>query len=117
MAEPLSFVASVVAVTTLAETVVTKGYSYLKAVKHCSNEVRSLMAETNALCGILRRLKMLLGNDKSKSEETVKPEDRGGLGLNDKLDEDEIGSSEDEGVTGNIDGKSTVFGSVRDAFN
>ncbi|CAO1601837.1 hypothetical protein XANCAGTX0491_005473 [Xanthoria calcicola] len=60
MAEPLSFVASVVAVATLAETVVTKGYQYLKVVKESPQEVRSLMAEVNVLCGVLERLGKLV---------------------------------------------------------
>ncbi|KAI4258950.1 MAG: hypothetical protein L6R42_004822, partial [Xanthoria sp. 1 TBL-2021] len=56
MAEPLSLVASVIAVATLAETVVTKCYQYLKVVKDCPQDVRSLMAEVNVLCGVLDRL-------------------------------------------------------------
>ena len=60
MAEPLSFVASLIGVASLAGTIVTKGYHYLRAVKHCSNEVRSLIVETNILCGILDRLVVLL---------------------------------------------------------
>ncbi len=60
MAEPLSFLASVVAVASLAGTVATKGYQYLKAVKDCPNEVRSLIVEINILCGILGRLVVLL---------------------------------------------------------
>lgn len=64
MAEPLSFVASVVAVATLAETVVTKGYQYLKVVKESPQEVRSLMAEVNVLCGVLERLGKLVRESK-----------------------------------------------------
>lgn len=60
MAEPLSLVASVIAVATLAETVVTKGYQYLKVVMDCPQDVRSLMAEVNVLCGVLDRLGKLL---------------------------------------------------------
>ena len=63
MAEPLSFVASVIAVASLAGTVTTKGYRYLKAVKDCPSEVRSLMVETNILCGILSRLVVLLQDE------------------------------------------------------
>lgn len=60
MAQPLSFVASVVGVASLAGTVATKGYQYLKAVKDCPNEVRGLIVEINILCGILGRLVVLL---------------------------------------------------------
>ena len=65
MAEPLSFVASVSAVASLAGNVVTKGYQYLRAVKNCSDDVRSLMAEVNVLCGILERLVVLLQGSRS----------------------------------------------------
>ncbi|KAL8752376.1 MAG: hypothetical protein Q9184_005755 [Pyrenodesmia sp. 2 TL-2023] len=60
MADPLSFVASIIAVSALAGTVATKGYRYLKAVKDCPENVRRLMAEVNVLCGILNRLGVLL---------------------------------------------------------
>ena len=56
MAEPLSFVASIVAVSTLAGSIATKGYRYFKAVKDCPEEVRRLIAEVDVLCGILTRL-------------------------------------------------------------
>lgn len=78
MAEPLSFIASVVGVATLAGTVVTKGYQYLKAVKDCPNEVRSLMVEVNVLCGILGRLVVLLQDQgvvaNSETREVDNPE-------------------------------------------
>ncbi|KAL8800396.1 MAG: hypothetical protein Q9182_005198 [Xanthomendoza sp. 2 TL-2023] len=67
MAEPISFVASVIAVATLAEAVVTKGYRYLKAVVNCREDVRKLIAEANVLCGILNRLEVLLRSGKSRS--------------------------------------------------
>ncbi|KAL8723621.1 MAG: hypothetical protein Q9181_007245 [Wetmoreana brouardii] len=60
MAEPLSFVASIIAVATLAENVVTKGYRYIKAVKNCPEHVRNLVAEVDVLCGILSRLAKFL---------------------------------------------------------
>ncbi|CAO1600437.1 hypothetical protein XANCAGTX0491_004126 [Xanthoria calcicola] len=60
MADPLSFVASIVAVSTLAGSIATKGYRYLKAVKDCPEEVRRLIAEVNVLCGMLTRLALLL---------------------------------------------------------
>ncbi|KAL8990233.1 MAG: hypothetical protein Q9169_008172, partial [Polycauliona sp. 2 TL-2023] len=65
MTDPLSFVASIVAVTTLAETVVTKGYQYLKVAKDCSQDVRRLMAEVNVLCGVLDRLGKFLQDRES----------------------------------------------------
>ena len=89
MAEPLSFVASVIAVASLAENVVTKGYHYLKAVKDCPKEVRSLMAEVNVLCGILERLKVLLQGNKSKLGLTTNPENGGGLDLEAECEEAE----------------------------
>ncbi|KAL8802627.1 MAG: hypothetical protein Q9200_006521 [Gallowayella weberi] len=82
MAEPISFVASVIAVATLAETVVTKGYRYLKAVGNCREDVRKLMAEANVLCGILDRLAVLLGGGKSRPATTTAtgPDDTNGEG-------------------------------------
>lgn len=65
MTEPVQFVASIIAIASLAETVVTKGYGYLRTVKHCRDDVRKLMAEVNVLCGMLYRLKVLL-QDKQK---------------------------------------------------
>jgi hypothetical protein len=117
MADPISFVASVIAITTLAENVVTKGYRYLKAVKNCPDEVRGLMAEANVLCGILGRLKMLLESKKLKSRGAIKSEDRGGLGLDDSQDEDESASSEDEEISGSDNGISNLFNPIGDTFN
>ncbi|KAL8835310.1 MAG: hypothetical protein Q9170_003365 [Blastenia crenularia] len=70
MAEPLSFVASVIAVATLAGNVVSKGYRYLKAAKDCSKDVRNLIVEVNILCGILDRLVILLQGRNSGSSAT-----------------------------------------------
>lgn len=101
MAEPLSFVASVIAVAALAEKVVTAGYRYLKAVKKCPDEVRSLMAETNVLCGILGRLSVLLKSDKPKSSTTAELMNGAGRDSND-IDEsssEEDVSSEDEAIS------------------
>ncbi|KAL8755199.1 MAG: hypothetical protein Q9199_003807 [Rusavskia elegans] len=75
MAEPVSLVASVIAVATLAETVVTKGYQYLKAVKDCPQDVRSLMAEVNVLCGVLDRLGKLF--QVTENDTLTAPEDDG----------------------------------------
>lgn len=60
MTESLFFVASLVDVSFLIDIVVIKSYQYLKIVKDCSNEIRSLMIEVNVLCEILSRLMMLL---------------------------------------------------------
>ena len=70
MAEPLSFMASIAAVATLAGQVAAKGHHYLKAVKDCPDEVRMLMAEVNVLCAILDRLSILLRGRKSLSNAT-----------------------------------------------
>ncbi|KAL8989803.1 MAG: hypothetical protein Q9169_008277 [Polycauliona sp. 2 TL-2023] len=67
MAEPLSFVASTIAVTTLAGHVVIKGYAYVKAVKDCRHDVRKLMVEVNVLCGILQRLVALVEGSSAKT--------------------------------------------------
>ena len=69
MAEPISFVASVIGIATLAENVATKGYRYLKAARNCSDEVRALMAEVNVLCGILKRLEILVQSDEDDAED------------------------------------------------
>lgn len=76
MADPLSFVASIVAVSTLAGNVVTKGRQYIKAVKDCRDDVRSLIVEVNLLCGILDRLAVLLRTETQEN------------GSNDILDRD-----------------------------
>ena len=70
MAEPLSFMASIAAVATLAGQVAAKGHHYLKAVKDCPDEVRTLMAEVNVLCAILDRLSILVTGRKSLSNAT-----------------------------------------------
>ncbi|KAL8658853.1 MAG: hypothetical protein Q9226_000743 [Calogaya cf. arnoldii] len=75
MAEPLSFVGSIVAVATLAEVVVVKGYQYLKAVKDCPQDVRRLIAEVNVLCGVLDRLGKLLTT--SETDTTPVPDYEG----------------------------------------
>lgn len=89
MADPLSFVASVIAIASLAENVVTKGYHYLKAVKDCPSEVRTLMAELNVLSGILGRLKVLLEGDKSRLSATVESKNCGGLAFNQDRDKND----------------------------
>lgn len=77
MAEPISFVASVVGIATLAENVVTKCYRYLKAVQNCSDEVRALIAEVNVLCGILKQLAILVQSDDPNEESEDEAEDNG----------------------------------------
>ena len=76
MADPLSFVASITAVASLAGTVATKGYRYLKAVKNCSEDVRTLMVEVNVLCGILDRLVVLLRTNGSNPRIRPTPSNR-----------------------------------------
>lgn len=71
MAEPISFVASVIGIATLAENIVTKGYRYLKAAQNCSDEVRALIAEVNVLCGVLKRLEVLVQSDEDDAEDHV----------------------------------------------
>lgn len=66
MAEPLSFAASVVAISQIAGIVALKGHRYLKAVKDCSEDVRRLIVETDILCGILTRLAVLVRGTRSK---------------------------------------------------
>lgn len=68
MADPLSFVASVIAIASLAGTVATKGYEYIKAVQRCPGEVRSLIAEVNVLCGVLERLRLMLQADEAEHD-------------------------------------------------
>ncbi len=59
MADPLSIAASIAGLVSLADVVVTKGYKYIKAVKECEQEVRSLIVNVDVLCGILKRLELL----------------------------------------------------------
>ena len=104
MAEPLSFVASVIAVASLAEKVVISGYSYLKAVRNCPDEVRNLMVETNVLCGILGRLSVLLGGDNSKSSKKLAGQ--GSADSDETGDEEDFSSREDDMTTASRNGTS-----------
>ena len=54
--DPLSLSLSIAGLATLAQTVVEKGYKYLRAVKDCEKDVRELLVETNVLCGVVDRL-------------------------------------------------------------
>lgn len=110
MADPLSFVASVIAVTTLASHVVIKGRSYIKAVMNCPHEVRTLMAEVDVLCGILERLTKILEGNKPNPKVAVMSKRPNGLPLDETHDgdetddEDETVSSEDEEIIEIVDG-------------
>lgn len=88
MSDPLSFVAAVIAVATLAGNVATKGCRYLKAVKDCPDDVRALMAEVNVLCGILDRLAVLLKGKNSKPNATSATAPRAENHLQDPIDDD-----------------------------
>ena len=59
------------ATATLASHIVTKGYTYVKAVKDCREDVRKLMIEVNVLCGILQRLVVLLEGSSAQTATTV----------------------------------------------
>ena len=52
----IGLTASVIGIAGLAETIVSKAIKYLKAVKGCEEEVRSLVIELNVLAGILELL-------------------------------------------------------------
>ncbi|KAL8900483.1 MAG: hypothetical protein Q9192_001044 [Flavoplaca navasiana] len=97
MADPLSFVASIVAVSTLAGNIATKGYRYLKAVKDCPEDVRRLIAEVNVLCGILSRLTILLKGRKLGTGASKDPEFRKSNGLDDVSDQSAASDSSSEG--------------------
>ena len=61
--DPLSLAASIAGIVGLAESVVRKGYQYLKAVKDCDEDVRKLIVETNVFCGAIDRLAKLVKNE------------------------------------------------------
>lgn len=48
--------ASISGLASLADTVVTRGFRYMKAVKDCDKDVERLISETNALGSLLSRL-------------------------------------------------------------
>jgi hypothetical protein len=55
--DPISAIgaaASIIGIAQLVESIVSKGYKYLKAVKNCEEEVHKLMVEINVLSGILK---------------------------------------------------------------
>lgn len=98
MADPVSFGASIAALSALAGTVAGKGYRYLKAVKDCSEDVRRLIAEVSALCGILQRLVILLRGSKPRPDGSNPAMAHARKGLDhDSADHDEsVSSSESE---------------------
>ncbi|KAL8895392.1 MAG: hypothetical protein Q9207_008193 [Kuettlingeria erythrocarpa] len=96
MADPLSFVSSIAAVSTLAGTVVSKGYRYIKAVKDCPEDVRKLMAEVNVLCGILNRLTILLQSRKRGTAASKDPVFHRSNGLDDGSDQESASDSSSE---------------------
>ena len=51
--DPVSFAASIAGIATLAESVVSKSYRYLRAVVNCEEDVRKLLLECDVLCGLL----------------------------------------------------------------
>ena len=117
MSDPLSFLASVLAIAALAEKVVIRGYCYLKAVKNCPDEVRTLMAETNVLCGILGRLNVLLEGNRSKLGATTQPTERANQnsdGNEELTAEEHVASSDDEAISGTDNG--TIYPSIVSAI-
>ncbi|MCJ1432343.1 hypothetical protein MMC27_001699 [Xylographa pallens] len=70
--DPLSLSVSIAGLATLAQTVVEKGYKYLRAVKDCGKDVRELMVETNVLCGVIDRLaKLAKDNEDDEGRDTL----------------------------------------------
>ena len=69
MADPLSIVAVITGVVTLADEVFTRTFVYVKAVKHGEEERAKLNLEIGALFGILSRLRLLSCAMKGKEGE------------------------------------------------
>ena len=69
MADPLSIVASICGIASLADTVVTKAYKYLKAVRECEEEVRSLIVELNVFSAVLGRLARLAKDNEDEDDD------------------------------------------------
>ncbi|KAI4138521.1 MAG: hypothetical protein LQ341_004630 [Variospora aurantia] len=99
MADPLSFAASIVALSTLAGAVWSKGHRYIRAVRDCREDVRKLMVEVNILCGILGRLAtMLRAKETTSSRNSSAPSTMHGLegsfeedsGSDESLDGDDV---------------------------
>ena len=92
MAEPLSFAASIVAISQLAGVVARKGHRYLKAARDCSEDVRRLIVETDVLCGILNRLAVLLQGRTSKLDGSI--QEAAEFGSSSETDDDEAETSD-----------------------
>ncbi|KAF2808623.1 uncharacterized protein BDZ99DRAFT_446222, partial [Mytilinidion resinicola] len=69
MADPLSIAASICGIASLAKTVVSKGYKYVKAVKDYREDVSRLFLEANILCGVLDRLSRMLEEGEEDEDE------------------------------------------------
>jgi hypothetical protein len=80
--DPVSFAASIAGLATLAGTVVSKGYQYLRAVKTCEEEVRKLIVETNVFCGIVGRLARFADDEEEEDELSSTGFYSGSLNLN-----------------------------------
>ncbi|MCJ1251149.1 Ankyrin-2 [Trapelia coarctata] len=57
--DPLSVSASIAGLITLAEVIVSRGYEFLKGVKHAKAEISQLLAEITALFGVLQSLRLV----------------------------------------------------------
>jgi hypothetical protein len=66
----IGLTASVIGIAGLAETIVSKALKYLKAVKDCEEEVRSLVIELNILAGILE---LLSPDDENRDDDGKQP--------------------------------------------
>jgi len=74
MADGLSVAASIAGLITIADTVVRRGYQYLKEVRDAEGSVGKLIAEVNNLVGVLHSLKNIADrfeDDGSKPEMTI----------------------------------------------
>jgi len=54
--DPFSLATGLAGLVALADTLATKGYQYLQAVKTCEEDIKQLLAELDLLGGVLRRL-------------------------------------------------------------
>ena len=55
--DPFSIVVGIGGLASLADTVVTRGFRYVKAVKSCDKDVERLISEISALGSLLCRLR------------------------------------------------------------
>ena len=98
MADPLSFVVSVIAIATLAENVISKGFKYVKVARNCPSEVRTSLAELNVLCGTLDRLHRLLKREELENDIKCDNETCEGTESNEGASRDVEGSGIDSGA-------------------